>query len=121
MSNELILVCDDEEMLRKIAGRILLRAGYNVLFAESGVESIEVFREHSKEIKLVLLDLYLPDISGTDVFIELKKINGAVPVLIVTGTIDDALVLKAEELGINGIVKKPYAREILLERVSGTI
>jgi len=105
----LILVVDDEEVVRFIAQNILNECGYDVLLAGDGKSGIEMYTSMRDEIKLVLLDMAMPGMSGYDVFLELKKINPHVRVLLSSGFRQDERVAKAIEQGVAGFIQKPYS------------
>lgn len=109
----LVLVVEDEPIMRKIAIRVLTSEGYEVLTAENGRQGIELYNLHYNEIKLVLLDMVLPDYSGKDVYIEMKKINPDVKVLLNSGFSHDRRLAEAFELGIKHFIEKPYTMEKL--------
>ncbi len=104
-----ILVIDDEEIVRLMAESILHECGYEVILAESGRDGVELFRRLYKDINAVLLDMAMPGMSGKDVYIELKKIDQRVRVLLASGFRQDYRVDEALKLGINGFIHKPYS------------
>ena len=71
----LILIIDDEQMIRDTASGILTECGYDVLLAENGQQGIELFREHHQKIRSVLLDLVMPVMSGRETYHAIKKID----------------------------------------------
>lgn len=79
---ETILVVDDEEMIKDLARDILARYGYTVLTAGGGEEAVEVYRRHTKEIAVVVLDIVMPDVDGREVFRRVREINPAAQVII---------------------------------------
>ncbi|WP_051822611.1 hybrid sensor histidine kinase/response regulator [Desulfonatronum thiodismutans] len=82
---ELILVVDDEEMVRDLSVEALGHLGYAVLTANDGVEAVRVFQEHHQRIACVLLDLMMPNMDGVTAFTELRKIAPDVPVVLCSG------------------------------------
>ena len=80
-----ILIVEDDDELRATATDLLTILGYNVLTASDGIEGVEVYREHHKDIDLVLLDMVMPRMSGYEAYQEMKKIEPSVPSLFVTG------------------------------------
>jgi PAS domain S-box-containing protein len=104
-----ILVIDDEEIVRSIASGILSECGYDVVSAENGSEGIARFTAMKEKINLVLLDMAMPGISGKDVFIELRKIDPGVKVLLSSGFRQDVRVEETIALGVNGFIQKPYS------------
>jgi PAS domain S-box-containing protein len=109
----LILVVDDEEVMRHTAGTILGKCGYRVITAMDGEEGIKVFREHHREIRAVLLDLVMPRKSGEQAYLEMKKIDPGLKVILTSGFRKDERVDLALSCGINGFIQKPYSLERL--------
>ncbi len=111
--NETLLVIDDEDMIRTFSKEVLERGGYNVLMAEDGAEGLKRFREHRKQIKLVILDLSMPGRSGRDVLREVLSIAPSTKVVVSTGYGVD----RNELPGAKAILSKPYACAVLLQTV----
>jgi hypothetical protein len=76
-----ILVVDDEPALRKMAGMILEKSGYSVLFAKDGREAVEIFRQHAPKIAAVLLDMTMPVMGGHEAFRLIREIQPDVPII----------------------------------------
>jgi len=103
-----ILIIDDEKAILKVAEGILNQCGYETITSETPDAGIDVFREKFKTISAVLLDLSMPGKSGIEVFHELLRINSDVKVLLSSGMIDIEAKQKAFEIGIKGVINKPY-------------
>src|SRR5204862_1900800 len=105
--SETILLIDDEPMIRDLARTILERFGYRVMLAEDGVVGLEVYRQHTNEIDLIVLDLTMPIMSGRETFRRLRELNPRVGVVLSSGYSADEF--DEDELeGILGFVPKPY-------------
>ncbi len=104
----LILVVDDDELVRTMAKNILETVGYTVLIAEDGSIGVEKYRQHCADIKAVLLDMAMPVMSGRESFIEMKKINPEVKVLLASGFRKDERVEDILGLGVKDFLQKPY-------------
>lgn len=104
----LVLVVDDEPIMRKIALNVLGNSGYDVITAENGEEAIKCFKQRQKDIKLVVLDLLMPDKSGKETYQELKQIQPDVNVLLMSGTKEDERVEELLKIGVKGFIEKPY-------------
>ena len=104
----LVLVVDDEPIMRKIALNVLGNSGYDVITAENGEEAIKRFKQRQKDIKLVVLDLLMPDKSGKETYRELKQIQPDVKVLLMSGTKEDERVEELLKIGVKGFIEKPY-------------
>lgn len=105
----MVLIIDDDINIRELNQDLVELLGYPSLLASGGVEGIKLFNKHQNDIILVLLDLKMPDINGKDTFIELKKINNCVKVIIATGYVNNEEINELLELGIKNILYKPYS------------
>jgi len=119
--NGLILIVDDEESLRLTLKEILETCGYNVLLAEDGRQGLKIFSERCNEIKLILLDLAMPNMAGKESYIEMKKIFPAVKVLVISGFKRDQRVRDIMELGVSGFLSKPFTMAELSKKIAEVI
>ncbi|MCK5055454.1 MAG: AAA family ATPase [Candidatus Aminicenantes bacterium] len=117
----LVLVIDDEPIMRKIAIKIMEKAGYNVVFAENGEEGVALFKKHHRDLKLALLDMQMPKKSGRETYIEMREINPAVKVLLASGFQRDERVEAILRLGVDGFIEKPYTFDQLVKAVQKII
>jgi two-component system phosphate regulon response regulator PhoB len=110
-----ILVIEDEQDLQQVIGYNLRQAGHQVFAAVQGQEGVRLAQ--SERPDLVLLDLMLPDISGTEVCRQLKEgpATKAIPVVMVTARGEEIDRVVGFELGADDYVVKPFSiRELLL-------
>lgn len=108
-----ILVVDDDESVNAIFDFILQQAGYNTVSVHSGKECLEIIQS-KQEIDLVFLDLKMPDMSGIEVFRELIKFRPNQLVIMMTGYLVNEALKEAFELGIYGVIYKPFDVEEVL-------
>ena len=80
-----ILVVDDEQSVIRSLTATLAKLGFNVQVAQSGPEGIECFQRHRDEILLVLADIVMPGMYGTEMAAELRKIDPEVKILLMSG------------------------------------
>ncbi len=108
LGHELILLVDDEQRILTVGREICKALGYSVITASSGKEAVQLYKKKKNKINLVILDMIMPEMNGLETFLELKKINPEIKVLLSTGySIDD----KAQEMlrqGCQGYILKPY-------------
>ncbi len=104
----LVLVVDDEPIMRKIAINVLKSCGYDVIAAENGFKALEIFEKQHPQIKLVLLDLVMPKKSGKETYLEMKQIQPDVNVLLVSGAKTDPRIKELLKMGVKGYLEKPY-------------
>lgn len=117
----LVLVVDDEPIMQRIAVKVLTDEGYDVLVAEDGEIGIQIFKSFSKQIRLVVLDMVLPKISGKDVYLEMKKLNPDLKVLLNSGFKEDDRVKQVLALGVRHFIEKPYSFDQLSKAVKKAI
>ncbi|TVQ97708.1 MAG: response regulator [Desulfovibrionales bacterium] len=80
-----ILVVDDEEMVRNLSAEALHHLGYKVITASDGLEAVQEVRENAGRIDCVILDLMMPRMDGVTAFMELRKIAPKLPVVLCSG------------------------------------
>jgi nitrogen-specific signal transduction histidine kinase/CheY-like chemotaxis protein len=112
-----ILVVDDEPLVRETAGVILEQAGYRVLLARDGREGIEMFRDRAEEIDAVVLDLSMPEMSGEEVFREVRSLRPDALVLLSSGYSEEEAVTRLAGEGLAGFIAKPFRASSLLSSV----
>ena len=113
-----ILVVEDEESFSDALSYVLAREGYEVALAANGHDALDEYDRHGAD--LVLLDLMLPGISGTEVCRQLR-VRGSVPVIMLTakdGEVDKVVGL---ELGADDYVTKPYSSRELVARIRAVL
>jgi PAS domain S-box-containing protein len=113
----LVLVIDDEDIMRRSAQSILEECGYEVILAGDGEEGVRLYKEKRDDIILVLLDMVMPKKSGKEAFIELKAFDPSVKVILSSGFRQDDRVSAIINMGVSGFLQKPYTAEKLAEAV----
>lgn len=112
----LMLVAEDEDLVRAQVVRILSRAGYAVLQASNGGEAVEMFGERADEIDLVLLDVVMPVLDGWRAYQRIVELRPAVKVIFTTGYAANVLPADFAARGAR-LLSKPYRRQDLLAEV----
>ncbi|MBD5786685.1 response regulator transcription factor [Cellulosimicrobium terreum] len=113
-----ILVVEDEESYRDPLAYQLRREGFDVVEAATGTDALTVYDDGGAD--LVLLDLMLPGLSGTEVCRELRQ-RGDVPVIMLTAKDSEIDKVVGLELGADDYVTKPYSFRELLARVRAVL
>ncbi len=103
-----VLVADDEQINRTTITLMLEKLGFTVLLAENGKEAVAHFRDNREKISAVLLDLVMPEMSGEDAFVEIRRIDPDAKILIMSGFTADMSVRRLQELGALGFIHKPF-------------
>lgn len=108
---ERILLVDDERHLRDMAKRLLEGLGYQVVLAESGEEAEAYYRDHHRDVDLVILDVVLVGLSSTETLRRLREIHQGVKVLVSSGHSRDGEPKHLLRRGVSGFIQKPYGIE----------
>ena len=104
----LVLLIDDEKMIRSVGSRILRHLGYRVITAECGMSGVEVFGRMMDDIDLVILDLIMPGMNGTETFNILRRIKPGIRILLSSGYSMNDEVASVMNAGCNGFIQKPF-------------
>lgn len=114
--NETILIVEDEVGLREFLEEVLQEKGYKVLSASEGQRAIALFLGNH-DIRLVLSDIGLPNVSGIDLLQAVKKSDPQVKVILASGFIEEEEKERARSSGINAFLQKPYRLNEVLRLV----
>ncbi|HKJ65808.1 MAG TPA: response regulator, partial [Desulfopila sp.] len=118
---EMILVVDDEALVREITEDMLSRFGYKVLLAENGEDALELFVDRKEEIDLILTDLGMPGMGGEKLIEKLRALDPQVKIIIASGYLSTSSTSKAESLGAQGFLQKPYQLKTMLKTIRQTL
>ena len=113
----IVLIVDDEEMIREVCTAMLGALDFETVTANDGEEAIRIFRERGERINLVLLDYCMPGMDGIAVFTELRKIRPDIPVLLASGYSEEEVTERFKGLGLNGFIQKPFNLKRLEDEV----
>ncbi len=113
-----ILVVEDEETLSEAISFLLSKEGFDVAVAASGPEAIEVFDKAGAD--LILLDLMLPGLSGTEVCRQIRT-KSSVPIIMLTAKDSEIDKVVGLELGADDYVTKPYSSRELIARIRAVL
>ena len=107
-----VLVVDDEEIMRDVIPQLLKSAGYDVIVASNGEESLQLMEE--KNIDLILLDLMLPGMGGLAALEKMLETDPEAIVVMITAYASVETAVKATRIGAFDFVTKPFQNEELL-------
>lgn len=112
----LVLVVEDEEMVRSLLRSLLESHHYRTLLAQDGAEALEQYQQHAAEIQLVVTDIMMPNMNGFTLMRRLKALNPQMHIIALSGVAShEATALAA---GADYFVAKPFELESLLSQVS---
>lgn len=114
---ELLLVVDDDDMVRSLTRQMLERAGYQVLDARDGEDAMELFMSHAAEVAALVIDVVMPRMDGRQLYDNISELRPGVPVLFCSSY--SANLLESEYmLRVRGsLLPKPFRASELLQRV----
>jgi CheY-like chemotaxis protein len=110
-----ILVVEDLEAVRELICLILEEDGYHVESAINGKEGLELFS--TKHFDMVVTDLLMPVMSGSDMGEKMKRINKNIPIVLLTAWMMEYSESELQSKGIDYVVKKPFSEDHLWQLV----
>lgn len=117
-----ILLVEDQDSVRDMMFNMLVRMGYQVESCSSGLEALDILREHPDEFDLVITDENMPRMSGTELVYQVHFDFPDIPFIMLTGYTRQQLEAMAKEHpAIKAIVRKPVSREILEEQIKAVL
>jgi two-component system, cell cycle sensor histidine kinase and response regulator CckA len=116
----LILVVDDEEIVRKTAKAALERRGFEVVLAGNGAEALVLYRQQVPKFAVVL-DLTMPGMSGEETLRRLKSIEPDVKVILSSGYNEVEIINRFLGKGLAAFIQKPYSAGALVQTVERAI
>ena len=114
---ETVLLVDDEEMIIDVGQDLLETLGYTVLLAKSGREGIETYKKNKDKIDMVLLDMIMPEMGGSETYERLKEINSDIKVLLSSGYSINGPAKEILSRGCNGFIQKPFSMKDLSQKL----
>jgi signal transduction histidine kinase/CheY-like chemotaxis protein len=114
---ETLLFVDDEDMIIDVGKPMLEKMGYKVFIAHDGKEAIEVYNKNKGDIDMVVLDMIMPDMGGSEAYDRLKQINPSIKVLLSSGYSIDGLASEILKRGCDGFIQKPFHMKELSQKL----
>jgi two-component system CheB/CheR fusion protein len=114
-------VIDDEKTVLGVAEGVLSRKGMKVLTAENGKIGVELFREHSRELSVVILDLQMPVMGGEETLTLLHEINPDVPVILASGFDENEVSRRFSRLKPDSFLQKPFTAQRLTSAIAAVL
>ncbi|WP_110463619.1 response regulator transcription factor [Ruminiclostridium sufflavum] len=117
-SSKKILVVDDEIKIVDVVRSYLHHNGYDVVEAYTGKQAVALFERFNP--CLVILDLMLPDMTGEDICIQIRK-KSKVPIIMLTAKVEEEHILKGLDIGADDYIIKPFSPRQLVARVNALL
>jgi two-component system, cell cycle sensor histidine kinase and response regulator CckA len=119
--SETILLVEDDDAVRAVAERALLRFGYDVLAAARGEDALRIAEEHPDSIDLLLTDIMMPGMNGVEVAASVARARPGIQVFFMSGYADQDLVRQGLlETGTH-FLQKPFTPQELAARIRGIL
>ena len=115
--NETILLVDDEAVILDVGSQLLEKIGYTVIKAKSGEEAIQKYQENQGNIDMIILDMIMPDMGGSEVYEKIKKIDSEIKILLSSGYSINEQAMEILNKGCNGFIQKPFNLKDLSKKI----
>ena len=112
-----MLLVDDEDMILEVSANMLETLGYETLTAKGGKEAIKIYKSNKQKISLVILDIVMPDMGGSEVYDKIKKIDPDVKVLLSSGYDIESQAAEILCRGCDGFIQKPFDIKTLSQKI----
>jgi two-component system cell cycle sensor histidine kinase/response regulator CckA len=121
MDGKMILFVEDEAKQLKYMQRLLEAEGYRVLGAKDGLVAVTLYKRHSNEIDLVVLDLRLPKLNGWDAFQEMKREDPRLKAMVASAYVTPEVKSAIKKGELLGLFVKPYSMDDFLATISDVV
>ncbi len=124
-TNATILVIDDEKAVRETAADMLKNAGITTVFASDGQAGIDIYKQKTNQIDLILLDITMPGLNGNDIWYALRELNEDIPIILSSGYNEKEIVSQfangKDSFKNTRFLAKPYRLSTLLKMIQELI
>ncbi|WP_411826297.1 PAS domain-containing protein [Luteolibacter sp. AS25] len=120
-NGEIILIIDDEPSISNVISKTLRENGYETICASSGMEGIVIFERKLHDISLVITDIMMPGMDGTQVIRRLLAANPSIPIIGISGVTSNAISTQSPTSMVKYFLEKPFKAKCLLEAVRNAL
>ena len=114
---ETILIVDDQETILDFLIEALQMLGYSVLLAENGQDAIEIYEANPGAVDLVLMDMIMPKVGGSEAFTRIREIDPNAKILLSSGFVNEEDIQHLLEQGACGFLSKPHRLPVVIQAV----
>ena len=104
-------------MIIEVVEEMFEQLGYELLVARNGKEAIETYQKNKEQVDIVLLDMIMPDISGSDTCDRMKELDPDIKVLLSSGYSLEGRATEIMDRGCNGFIQKPFKMKELSQKL----
>jgi CheY-like chemotaxis protein/nitrogen-specific signal transduction histidine kinase len=108
-SEKRVLFVDDEPAITEMASHILTQSGYQARFFIDGNEALQYFSEHPHDFDIIITDLKMPHISGSELASRCAAINPNIPIILTTGFSEKISLASCRQWGVTTVITKPFS------------
>ncbi|MBN2427385.1 MAG: response regulator [Deltaproteobacteria bacterium] len=119
--SETILLIDDEEMILKVGQAILKKLGYRAITALGGKEALKHLEDNGETVNLVILDMVMPGMDGSETFDHIRKLFPSMPIILSSGYAIDGKAAEIMRRGCNSFIQKPFNVADLSQKIRNVI
>ncbi|HSW40389.1 MAG TPA: response regulator [Acidobacteriota bacterium] len=116
-----ILVVDDDRHMRTACARVLTAEGWTVTCAATGEEALRMIRDDSEKIDVVLVDRLMPGAGGMEVLVEIRALQPNLPVIIMSGSVNEESTAEMIREGACGCLAKPFTPDQLRDMIKKAV
>lgn len=120
LKNLRVLFVEDEEIIRLMFRDMIESTGLEFLEAENGRQGVEIYQKHWQQIDVVILDMIMPEMDGSDAFRAMKKINPNIKALVATGYSLNNEIQQILDEGVRDFIQKPFMINGLIDKILQT-
>lgn len=116
-----VLVVDDDMIVRDLCRRMLERMGLTVVMADSGLQAVEWFRCHGASVHCVLIDLTMPEPDGIQTARLLRDMQAKIPIVLMSGYSEEEIHEQCTTSCFNAFLQKPFSIQALFDMMKTTL
>jgi PAS domain S-box-containing protein len=120
-AGETILLVDDEETLVRLGEEMIAQLGYEPVGFTSSVAALQTFRATPERFNAVLSDEAMPDMTGSELALEIRKIRPDIPIVLMSGYVTTALSSRARDAGVVEVLNKPLVARDIARSLAGAL
>jgi two-component system cell cycle sensor histidine kinase/response regulator CckA len=120
-NGELILIVDDEPLIRQVTKTLLENNNYKTLQANDGIEAIALYADRKDEISVVLMDIMMPSMDGLTAIRTMQKLNPKVKAIATSGLTSNNQLAEVSGIGVKAFLSKPYTAQELLDTLQNIL
>ena len=117
-NGQTVLIVDDEQALVALTEELLARLGYEPVGFDSSAAALQAFRAQPERFDVILTDEAMPELTGTDLAREVRRLRPDVPIILMSGYGGTQLTTRAASYGVNDVLRKPLQSRELAEALA---